>query len=118
MSREILSVVIPPEQIKTSSPFSKPFSEFGTMSTEQKIELNNRATEIVGDQVNNIFDNDPKLRWLIIYGSDGKVITPRLDHELPNSDKAFLRLGQRTGVIPFVYLRPVSYENISFQQAV
>lgn len=104
------------EQINPSSPFSKPFSEFGTMSQQQKVELNDQATEIIIDQVKNIFDNDPNLRWFIVYGSEGKVIKPRLNHETP-SEKASLRLGQMTGFIPFVFLRPVTYENISFQQA-
>lgn len=103
-------VIILPNGIETANPFSTPFSEFVGMSKKQKIELNKQATEIAGGQLLDIFDNEPNLPWILVYGSNGNIIKPRSNRELPTPD-ALLRFGRRTGITPFLFTRPHRFED-------
>lgn len=94
---------------KEQSPLAIPFSEFGAMGHRGKIELNKQAAGVVGQRVHGIFNRDQKLDWLIVYGPEIEVMKPRTNHPLPTPE-ALLRFGRRVGTVPFLFTKPVSFE--------
>lgn len=94
------------------NPFSVPFSEFGNFTSRERVNLNKQASAIVGAQVYGMFKNDSDLSWLLVYGPEGHIIKPRANHELPTQDAVMLRFARRVGVVPFVFIKPVSFEEI------